>query len=210
MKTKLMGWIRTARRILTEVPGWPDAPLSMQLRRAMPVLIPCGAMVLILDWHLLVHAPRAREQSRALQPLLALQTEVETLRINCAEPRVAEFADRAAAASRLLLPSPRALPEFLATLKQDAALKGWDAQFVAADPGAMVPGADDVVGYLPFRGKLVPLATNPSVYASFLDLLERYSGSERRIDLVRLSVRADEQRWQRVEMNFRVAYPVNR
>ena len=210
MKIKLMAWLRTSRRILTEVPGWPDAPVGMQLRRAMPVLVPCAAMVLLLDWQLLVHAPRVREQRTALAPLVALETEVETLKIACSGQQVEELAAGAALASRLLIDAPAALPDFLAALKTNAAGHGWEANFVAADVGGSVPFDGAVVGYLPVRAKMVPLPGNADVFGSFVELMARFSGSEKRIDLIRLSVRADEDRWQLVELNFRLAYPLHR
>lgn len=210
MKTKLFGWLRTSWRILTEVPGWPDAPVSMRLRRAIPVVLPCTAMVLLLDWTVLYHAPRVHEQQAALQPLLAVESEIATLKLACPEQQVKELADRAAVASQLLLDSPAELPEFLRTLKRDAADRGWDANFVPSDPTASAPAAGAVIGYLPVRAKLVPLPGNLDVFNSYLGLMERFSATGRRIDLIRLAVRADEHRWRLVEINFRLAYPLPR
>ena len=115
-------------------------------------------------------------------------------------------ADRAAAASHLLLASPADVPIFLQALKADATRGGWDATFIASDPANSPPPEGAVVGFVPVRAKLVPLPANQEVFASLLQFTERLSASEKRIDLIRLSVRADEHRWQLVELNFRLCY----
>jgi len=94
-------------------------------------------------------------------------------------------------------------------MKQDAAARGWDAAFVASDPAAHPPLPGAVINYLPVRAKLVPLAKNEDVFGSFVGLLESFSQSPKRIDLIRLAIRADEHRWQLVELNLRVVYPTH-
>lgn len=210
MKNKFTSWLRTSWRILTEVPGWPDAPVSMQLRRAMPVLLPCAGMVLLLDWNLLFHAPRVREQGTALSPLLNLEAELSTLRLVSSAQQLQETADRAAAASHLLLASPADVPSFLQSLKADATRGGWDATFIPSDPANSPQPEGAVVGFVPVRAKLIPLPANEEVFASLLQFTERLSASEKRIDLIRLAVRADEHRWQLVELNFRLCYALPR
>lgn len=209
MKTKLFGWIRTGWRILTEVPGWPDAPAWVRMRRAMPVVFPCMALVLLLDWNLLYHAPRAREQRLALQPLLALQDEIAALKLMGSAQQAAELADRAAEASRLLLDSPADLASLLATLKKEATDRGWEASFVPTDPENSRPAPQAAVGFLPVRAKLVPQPANADAFGSFMDLMNRFSAMGKRIDLIRLGVRADEHRWHVVDLNLRVGYPLS-
>jgi hypothetical protein len=209
LKANVLRWLRIGRRILTEVPGWPDAPVSMQLRRAMPVLIPCAGLVLLLDWHLLAHAPRERALQSALGPLVALEEEVAELRLTCTDEAASTLSEGAAQASRLLLTDPSALPDTLAALKAEAARRGWEASFVAADIGGIVHPDEAVIGYLPVRAKLLPAADNTDIFGSFMELMQRFSESDKRIDLIRLSVRADETRWQLVELNFRLAYPLH-
>ena len=208
MKTRLSGWIRTGWRVLTEVPGWPDAPAWVRMRRAMPVVFPCMAMVLLLDWNIIYHAPRVHDQHAALQPLLDLQEEIAALNLMGSAQQKTELADRAAEASRLLLDSPAELPGLLRTLKKEAADRGWDASFVASDPASSPAGMHPQVGYLPVRAKMVPQATNEEAFNSFLAVMNRFSSLGKRIDLIRLSVRADEHRWHLVELNFRVGYPL--
>lgn len=210
MKTKLIAWCKTGWRVLTEVPGWPDAPVWMRMQRAMPVLIPCTAMVLMLDWNLLVQAPKISDQRSALAPLIALETEVTGLRLSSSVHLAHEMEERAATASRLMLSSPSEAPSLLQEMKKDAAVRGWDAAFIASDPAAHPPLPGAVINYLPVRAKLVPLAKNQDVFGSFVGLLESISQSPKRIDLIRLAIRADEHRWQLVELNLRVVYPTYR
>ena len=208
MKTKFKEWLGTYLLVLTEVPGWPDAPVSARARRALPVLIPCVGMLLLLGWNLAVQAPRVRAQQVALRPLVSLESEISTLRLAFSEQQVREVAERAAGASRLLLDSAAELPEFLRALKQEAAGRGWDAGFFAADAPDITPLEGMLITYLPVRGKLVPVSGNPDAFASLLGLLERFSSSGKRIDLIRLAIRADERRWHLVEMNFHLACAV--
>jgi hypothetical protein len=210
LKTKIKEWLRTYGSALTEVPGWPDAPVSARVRRAMPVMIPCLGMLLILIWTLAIHAPRVRAQHAALQPLLILESSISKLRLAFSEQQAAEIAERAAGASQLLLESPAEVPTFLRSLKKEAADRGWDANFFVADSTEDPPAQDAVIGYLPVRAKLTPNPGKTDPFPSLLALLERLSTSGKRIDLVRLAVRADEHRWHLVEINFRLAYPLPR
>jgi hypothetical protein len=57
--------------------------------------------------------------------------------------------------------------------------------------------------FLTARGKLVPAAGNTQPFVSLLTCLEQLSTSSQWIDLIRLSLRADEQGHQTVEVNLR-------
>lgn len=208
MKTKLKEWMRTYMMVLTEVPGWPDAPVSARARRSLPVVIPCISMLLLLVWNLALHTPRVRAQRVELQPLVALESGISTRRLAFSEQQVGEIAERAAAANRLLLESPAELPVFLHSLKKEAADRGWDASFFPSD-AVDDPTDGAVVSYLPVRARMAPSRGNADSFTSFMGWLERFSSSGKRIDLIRLSVRADERRWQLVEMNFRLASPLS-
>ena len=203
MKTKFFAWFRTGWRVLTEVPGWPDAPVWMRMQRAMPVLIPCTAMVLLLDWNLLFLAPAVREQELALSPLVALEKEVTFLRLSGSDDQLAQFSERAKKAHDLVLNGAAALPGYLDELKAAAQAAGWNTQFVIGDTETNTPASSDLIHFLPVRAKLNPLATNEDVFASFVSLVEGFSSARKRIDLIRLSIRADDQRWQSVELNLR-------
>ena len=200
--------MRTAWRVLTEVPGWPDAPVWMRMQRAMPVLIPCMALVLLLDWSLLFQKPEVRQQRLTLAPLISLEREVETLRLLGSDAQLVEYKDRAAQASALALASPASAGTLLQQWKVDATSHGWDATFVASEveENEAAPGA--LFSFLPVRGKLLPRAANDDVFGSFVTLLEGLSAASQRIDLIRLVIRADEHRWQAVELNLQLIYPL--
>ena len=207
MKTKIFGWCRVGWRVLTEVPGWPDAPVWPRMQRAMPVLVPCTAMVLLLDWNLLVQAPKLADQSLALAPLRALETEVENLMLGSSDQQAQEMGAQAVAAAQLLVSSPTEVPALLQLMKKDAFASGWDATFISSDPLAGSSADESLVGYIPVRAKLAPITGNSDVFGSFLRVMETISQGPKRIDLIRLAIRADERHWQHVEMNLRVVYP---
>jgi len=37
-------------RVLSEVPGWPDAPVGIRLRRAAPILVAVVGMIVLVGW----------------------------------------------------------------------------------------------------------------------------------------------------------------
>jgi hypothetical protein len=163
-------------------------------------------MLLLLVWNLALHAPRVRAQRAELAPLVELEAGISTRRLAYSEQQVSEIAERAAAANRLLL-EPAELAEFLRSLKQEAADRGWEASFFPSD-AADDPAEGAVLSYIPVRAKMTPSRGNADSFTSFMGWLERFSSSGKRIDLIRLAVRADERRWHLVELNFRLASPL--
>jgi hypothetical protein len=163
-------------------------------------------MVMLLDWNLLFHAQRVRDQQAVLQPLLRLESEISHLHLVSSPHQLQEAAEQAAVASELLLNSPATVPSFLDSLKSLAAERGWEATFIISDPANSVTHPGAVVGHVPVRVKLIPKSDNQERFGSLLGFLDRLSSSEKRIDLIRLAVRADEHRWQQVELNFRLSY----
>jgi hypothetical protein len=194
--------------MLTDVPGWPDAPLWARLRRASPVLLPCLGMLALAVWHFGIHAPRVRAELQAVQPLLALEAEIASLQLAGSEQQVADLAERAEIASRLLFDSNEDVAPFLRSLKKEAADRGFDATFIRSEDPGEPPPAEAVIAFVPVRGRLTPLAANTDPFGTLLALLERLNTTGKRIDLMRLSIRADEQKWQAIEMNFRLVAPV--
>lgn len=208
MKTKIVSVLRAAWLVLTEVPGWPDAPAWARLRRALPVVLPGAGMAAIVAWSVWVHGPRVAAQRAALQPLLALEEEISTLQLACSEQQASELAGRAAAANRVLLEKPEEVAPFLRALKKEAAERGWEGNFLASESTAEPAAEGARISYLPVRARLTPAANNAEPFPSLLALLERLSSAGKRIDLMRLAIRADDQRWQSVELNLRLARPV--
>ncbi len=189
---------------LTEVPGWPDAPRGLKVRRALPVVIPIVALGAIALWTLVVTGPAIRSERVSFQPLQALEQEVLALAAVASEPEAAEFATRAASAQEQVLDGAASLAASLDALTKLGATLGWDGSFQAlpvAETEA-TPGAAPVQ-FLPVRGKLSPVAGNSDPFASLLALTERFSSFPKRIDLTRLSVRADEEGRHTAEVQLR-------
>lgn len=209
MKTKPNVALAHVWLILTEVPGWPDAPRWARLRRALPVILPCIGMLVLGVWSLGVHLPRVKAEHEAALPLIALEEEVAVLQLASSEQQVAELAERAAAASRLLLESPEEISAFLRGLKKEAADRGFESTFVSSEGSGEPASEGSRIAYVPVRAKLVPVSGNTEPFAALLALLERFASAGKRIDLMRLAIRADEQKWQAVEMNFRLVRPVS-
>lgn len=208
MKTKPSDSLRKTWLLLTEVPGWPDAPWWPRLRRSLVIVLPCIAALVVAVWTYGIQGPRFREQQRQVQPLISLEQEISLLQIT-SDQQVAELVERVAAVSRTLLDSPQDLPPLLKSLKKEALERGWEATFVAADTSGETLPENAIIAYLPVRAKLVPTAENTEPFSSLLAVLERLSSVGKRIDLMRVAIRADEQKWHPVELNFRVVCPVS-
>ena len=205
MKTKILNFFSTGWQVLTEVPGWPDAPRSVRFRRALPFILPCVAILLLTGWNYAVRNPQMVAQRAAHGPLLALKDEIDALRLDCSDRQALEVAARAAGVSRMILDGPQQLGPILQLLKKEAADRHWEANFQAGEvaDGALPAGAQLI--FLPARAKLAPPAGQPGSVAGLLALLEQYSAAEKRIDLTRLAIRADEQGRYAVEVNLRLA-----
>ncbi|HWA24603.1 MAG TPA: hypothetical protein VG734_02935 [Lacunisphaera sp.] len=208
MKNNLQRFLRNAWLLLTEVPGWADAPLSVRVQRTLPIVVPCMGIVAVLVWSLAWQTPRIRAERELHAPQIALEAEIQSLQLAYSEQQTVELAEQAEQASHLLVPNQAELVPFLRTLKKEAADRGWEAGFHPGEPVTEGIGDGAQISYQPVRVKLAPVAGHAEVYASLLSLLERFSTSGRRIDLMRLAIRADENRWQTVEANLRLAYPI--
>ncbi len=208
MKINLPPFLRSTWLVLTEVPGWSDAPLAVRLRRTVPVVVPCAGIALLLTWTFAWHVPHVRALRDAHAPLLALEAEIEALQLACSEQQTVELSAQADQASHLLLQTPQELAPLLRALKKEASDRGWEASFHPGELSTEAADTDTPIAYQPVRVKLTPAAGHAEVYASLLTLLERFSAAGKRIDLMRLAIRADENRWQSVEANLRLAYRV--
>ena len=205
MKTKLINLAQLCWHLLTDVPGWPDAPQWMRWRRALPLLLPCAVILLLVIWNTAVRDPRIRAARAVHQPLFAMEEEIATLRMACSEQQAAELAARSAGAAKFLLRSPAELAPILRELKKEATDRHWEANFQASDTSAETPAADAQVDFLPVRAKLAVTSAKAGSFPELIALLERYSSTGKRIDLTRLAIRADEQGRYAVELNLRLA-----
>ena len=205
MKTKALRLVRGGWRMLTEVPGWPDAPWRKRSRRALPIVLPAAGTALLLGWLLLAHEPQLRAAREAHQPLLALEQRISDLHQAYSEQQVNDLAAQAEEVRRQHLAGEAEAHEFLAQLEREAARHGWEASFRLADTPPETT-ADRWLATVPVRGRLHPAESNVQPLGSLLDLLERLRTGARRIELMRLNISADEGRWQAVEVGLRLSY----
>lgn len=205
MKTKFITFGLACWHFLTEVPGWPDAPKWMRWRRALPLLIPCAAILVLMLWHAAYRDPQIQAERAAHQPLFSLEEEIASLRLSCSDQQATELEAKSTAVAGLLLGGPAELGPLLQTFRKEAIGRNWEANFQAGDSSAETPAADAQVMFLPVRGRLASPAGNPGSFPALLALLERYSLTGKRIDLTRLAIRADEQGRYAVELNLRLA-----
>lgn len=204
MKTDLKRLVRSWWHVLSEVPGWPDAPRSVRIRRVMPMIVPCVAAVGLLAWRTAVAGPQVEAIRQEQAPLRSLEEEVAALRLSCSDQQAAELAQRAAVAAGRLLPAGDDGAGTLRQLADGFRGLGWEATFQSyeqADAGEV----DAPIGYLPVRGRFTPAPGNPAPFPSLLTALDTVASSNKRIDLVRMTVRTDEQGQTSVETNLRIA-----
>ncbi len=207
MKTKPNDQLKFCWQVLTEIPGWADAPLSARFRRSLPIVLPLMAIVSVLSWHFAYHAPQARAHTLQMEPLLTLEKEITSLQMATSQQQLAELNERIETASALLI-TPTDLPELLQQLKTSIRKLGWDVTFQIAELPEETPGTEPLqITYLPVRAKFKPQANNENRFASLLAALEHLSSNKKRIDLTRVAIRADESRWQTVEVNLRLISP---
>jgi hypothetical protein len=204
LKNKLRNLGLACWHILTEVPGWPDAPRQLRLRRLLPVVVPVAAMLLLLLWNQLWAHPRIQSVRTAYRPLLALEREVADLQLAGSDAKATEAASRAAEAERMLLPEPKQIGPVLNEFTRVALASGWEATFQALPTPAASRSADTTMIFVSARGKLVPSADNTHAFASLLAFLTQFSPPNRSVDLTRLAIRADEQGRQTAEVFLRV------
>jgi hypothetical protein len=193
-----VGW-----SLLTEIPGWPDAPTSLRVRRALPIVAPFFALVVLVGWTQFIREPRMRAEQEADRPVLALEEEVSSLRLRCSDQQARELMATTTEASLLLIEEPE-LRSILRSLKQHAADRGWNATFQTADRSTEPAPEGSQILYLPARGKLAAKANSPQVFSNFLAFIEQLNASPKRIDLTRLAIRADEQGGYTSEISFRM------
>lgn len=204
MKTKIVNFCKDSWQLLTEVPGWPDAPRRVRFRRALPILIPCAAILLLLGWNKSYRDPRIEAERASYQALVAQDRELDLLRATCSEQQAAELATRRAKVAQMVLNDPKELGPLLKDLKKAAADHGWNGTFQASDLSTDAPGAETQLTFLQARAKLAPSPGNKEAFSSLLALFERFSTVDKRIDLTRVWIRADEQGRYAVELNLRL------
>jgi hypothetical protein len=208
LKIEFPRLFRRAWLALTEVPGWPDAPRWVRLRRMMPMIVPCVAALGLTSWTMFVREPAKRAERAAYQPLIELEDDVAALQLACSEQQANELQARADEVSTLLLSSADDAPAFLDGFRASIRALGWEATFQNYDAATEPPAADALVGFAPARVRLTPVNGAPAPFPALLAALEQFLSARKRIDLTRLAVRADEPGRTTAEVNLRVAFLV--
>lgn len=207
MPTRLRTSLRGLWLTLSDVPGWPDAPLPMRLRRLAPILVALAGIIGLLVWQYGWRRPEMRAVRAAHAPLVALEEEIASLARQWSDQQATELAARARAADAMLLASPADVPAFLRHLREEFLELGWDAVFQAYDTFGVEAGAD--VQFVTAQARLTPTDQNARPFPSLLHVIDRFSAGTERIDLTRLGIRADEPGRLEVEVNLRIACRVD-
>jgi hypothetical protein len=205
LKTKLRTLARGGWAMLTAIPGWPDAPKTVRLRRALPIALPCVIILALLGWKLAVRDPQRRAERAAYQPLMSLEKENDRLRLACSQREAAELAVHTAEVAKTLVNGPADLSPTLDALKKAAAVEHWDASFRTTDLYSDISTPGALVQLQGVRGLLTPMADNTQPLPTLLILLDRFSAAKKRTELTRLVIRADEQGRYAVETYLRLA-----
>jgi hypothetical protein len=198
-------FLRRGWRLLTDVPGWPNAPRSVRLRRILPIALPCAGLILLFSWKLTVIDPRKRADALAHQPIQALVDDIASLRLDCSDQQAVEMAELADKTSNLALAEAGEMSKVLASIRQLAEDRGWAANLQSSESADEPPAPDAQLAFMQARGRLSSATGHHGSFASLLALLEQLSVAEKRIDLMRLTIRADEKGRYAVEVNFRLA-----
>ncbi|RME68799.1 MAG: hypothetical protein D6781_10045 [Verrucomicrobia bacterium] len=206
MKTKLHRCLRSFWELVSEVPGWPNAPTSRRIRRTLPVALPFIGILGVFAAQALVIEP-ARDQVRLqYDELRFLDSEIVRLRESCATGEADAVFARARDERARLFAAPEAIEPWLDTLAPTIRDLGWRASFHAYDSTLNETDPGAAIAYTPALGKLQALPDNPNRVVTLSHALEKITQSNKRIDLTRLVVRADIQGRPQVEINLRIPH----
>jgi hypothetical protein len=192
--------------LLTEVPGWPNAPIAVRWRRALPIALPAVGMLVLTGWKFAISNPGVERELASRQPLIGLEAKVAGLRISCTTRAATDLRDRASGAAGALMDGAQDLDGRLAELGRNASAQGWEATFQGVgNRGNQAPAAT-YVGCVPEKANFRPAAGNPHAWDTLLLILDRLSVPEQPIDLTSLTIRADEEGHISVDAGLRVLY----
>lgn len=207
MKTEVSRPLATFWQALSEVPGWPDAPMGVRLRRLWPLVLPLMGCAALVAWTVFVREPVRREVRAAHAELVALEDETEQLRQALSDQTATDVTAQAASARSLLLETPSALQERLQAFAVKARTAGWEATFqtygLAEDESVAGEGAPFV--FAPARVHLEPRPDNSDRFSSLVATLQALAAVPGRIEITRMTVRADQPGVPVVDVNLRAA-----
>ncbi len=206
MKTSLPAPFASLWQAISEVPGWPDAPLVVRLRRMWPLILPVLAGSAIAAWTWGVREPHRAEERMRHAAALALEQDVTDLQQACSEQTAADVAARASAAHERLLEGPAIVQERLDAIVNRARSSGWKATaqvYGVAENG--VEGTSRAMVHVPARLRLEPRAGNPNAFNALMALLRTIVADEARFEMTLLSIRVEQPGVLVAEVNLRAA-----
>src|SRR5688572_10850263 len=192
LKTDLVRNFAGIWLVLSEVPGWPDAPVLVRLRRAAPILIALTGVLALAGWKYGWREPEMDAVRAVHSSAVAMEEEVAALGMSCSDQQAIEAAEQARLATESMLASEEDATVHLRQLREQIRALGWEAVFQAYDSSIANAEATEGVAFVSARGRLVPVAGSPAPFRALLGVFDQISGGNKRIDLIRLGVRADE------------------
>lgn len=205
MKINAPAPIRQVWHVLTEVPGWPDAPVGVRLRRFLPILVPGVLACALLAWRGGVRDPQIDAIRAGFAPYIELESQVAQARLSYSEQEAQALSESADAAKRKILHSPAMTAAVLASLREECLGLGWEGTFQAYDPPADAMPAETPVVFVPVSAKLAPRLGAQGAFSNLIKITERLFAHDIRVDLTRLQVKAGDAGLPGVEMNLRLA-----
>lgn len=206
MKTEVPRPFASFWQAISEVPGWPDAPLRLRLRRMWPLVIPVVACAALAAWTWGMREPHRDEVRARHVGVLALEEEVAQLQQACSDQVAAELAAQADAARERLLGSPDDIQARLDLIVSRARSSGWKATAqVYGGSEVDAEAASRAVTYIPARLRLEPRAGNPNAFNALMALLRSIVADEARFEITLLAIRAEQPGVLVTEVNLRAA-----
>lgn len=191
MRTSRQAVLHAVWNFLTVIPGWPDAGRTARVLYVLPVAVPVVALAGLAAWAFLVRGPEIRRVRTAGLPGMQVEAEIAALERSGAEMQSTAAGPALERARRLALGDAAQVAARLAEMRAGAATHGWSATLHA---GELVPPAEgELLAHRTIRGRLLPEPGNTTPFNSLLALLDEFFPSDVHGNLVRLTIRADDQ-----------------
>jgi hypothetical protein len=204
LKTEIPKPLRHAWHALTEIPGWPDAPLRVRFARFFPILVPCLGLIALTAWRVLVHDAEVRTTRDRYTSLLDLEQQVESLSLACSEQEAVELRENARRALQLFAQQPDDIRSGLAEFTKQCRAFGWEGSFQSFDIAADEGAGEGELHFVPVLGKLTPAAARSDNFLNLVRITELVFNNQARMDLTRLQIHADGSGSPTAEMGIRI------
>lgn len=192
---------------ISEVPGWPDAPLPVRLRRMWPLVVPLLVCSALAIWVWGMREPWRADVRARHAAALSLEEELTQLQQACSEQQAEELGERAASAQARLLESPSVVESRLEGFVGRARATGWkvSAQVYGSTDTAEGGEAMRPLVHVPARLRLEPRPGNPDPFNSLMGLLRVLLADDARFEITALSLQSDQPGTLVAELNVRAA-----